>query len=188
MQLTRLKRISLRGFLLIVMTACVVLAVWSYRAKTQRLAVKAVEAVGGRVTYDWMTDVTGKTRQPQTHPAWQRVVNVVGQDFFHRIKGVTLYPDEHQSADEQVKLLDDLRHLEFIAIWPGGRGKTRGRTDEPGGLSDDGAQYLLERHRALKRVSLLSARLSDEMLKTLYDQLNSDTQIDRHPDFEPARR
>jgi hypothetical protein len=188
MQPRRWKRLSLRSALVLLTMLCIALGVWSYRARAQRSSVTAIEAVGGRIIYAHKSGNVYKTRTgmpPNDNSLRARLADVMGQDYFYGVRGVTLYPDASQTADEQVKLLDGLHQLEYVAIWPEAKGRTTAIRDARGGLSDEGADYLLAHHR-LTRVSLTSARLSDGATKRLIDATGDHSQIDRHSDFMPA--
>lgn len=172
-----LKQFSLRAFLLFVTAMCIWLSIWAYRAKTQQRAATAIRAIGGRVTY-FETSTLG------TPPLW--MIDAVGPDFFFGVDGITLYPEGTQSADDQITLLNGLYNLKKLAIWPGQKGakSTRGIAC-PGGLTDRGAEYLLEHQPSLKQLSLLFAKLSDDECRRLTEAIPS-VQLGRHPDFLPA--
>jgi hypothetical protein len=172
----RFKQFSLRACLLGITTACIVLSIWTYRANTQHSAVIAIRSAGGRVTY------LPKTSTSWTPTTW--LIDSVGRDFFFGVELVTLYPEKSQTADMQVRLLDGLYGLKKLAIWPGCKERTRGLQSEPGGLTDQGAEYLLENQTSLEHLSLLSARLSDEGCRELSEAIPS-LQLGLHPDFAP---
>jgi hypothetical protein len=173
----RFKQFSLRAFLLVVTAMCIWLSIWTYRARTQQRAATAIREAGGRVTYF-------KTSTFGTPPLW--MIDAVGPDFFFGVDGITLYPEGSQAADDQITLLNGLYDLKKLAIWPGQKGakSTRGIAC-PGGLTDHGAEYLLEHQPSLKHLSLLFAKLSDDGCRKLTEEIPS-LQLGLHPDFLPA--
>jgi hypothetical protein len=170
-----LMRFSLRALLLLTTGVCICLSIWAYRANTQHRAVTAIRAVGARVDY------SPTTLFSWTPPSW--LVDATGPDFFFGVKLVILYPEASESTDEQIKLLGGLYSLKRLAIYPGCKGRTGTLlTDQPGGLTDEGAEYLLKYRRSLRHLALLSARLSDEECLKLKKAIPS-CQIERHSEF-----
>lgn len=170
------RQISLRAFLALVTGLCIALAVWVHRAKTQERAAKAIRGVHGRVTYEPATSASWKP------PAW--LVDAVGPDYFLEIRSVVFYPEADESGDEQIKLLGALPRLKNLAIFPGGRTRSHFPypTRMPGGLTDQGAEYLLEHHPNLRHVALISARLSEDTCQKLKDTIPS-FEYGLHADF-----
>jgi len=105
---------SLR-FLFVLTTA---LAVWLgvivNRAREQREAVKAIEALGGTVQYDWAI----RTVEP-VGPAWLR--RIVGDDYFQKVRKVAFGFDPSLSSKpvvlKAVPYLKRLRDLDTLSIF-----------------------------------------------------------------------
>ena len=95
---------SLRGFLVVLTAFAVWLGVIVKRARVQREAVKAIEAKGGFVQYDWQVDLKRMSRiEGFEHykvfrkygspggPAWLR--QRIGNDYFQNVVTVEFYWD-----------------------------------------------------------------------------------------------
>jgi hypothetical protein len=92
-----------------------------HRARVQREAVAAIEAVGGDCTYDWQEPIWRPGSDGLLHetyadgppwPAW--VERTVGLDFLYRVTSVVLFFDPDKVDDsvlEQVGRLDGLESL-----------------------------------------------------------------------------
>ncbi len=87
---------SLRTFLIVLTVGCLWLGSKVERARKQREAVEAIEAVGGVVQYDWQGDIASwkciaefrlapVATEPPT-PKWLRVL--VGDHWFQNVKSV----------------------------------------------------------------------------------------------------
>lgn len=101
--------ISLRIIFVLMTTFAVWLGVIVKRAREQREAVKAIEALGGQVRYDWHYDSfrarrdgvsfnspLSKSMQAPNGPQWLR--QIFGDDFFQHVRAVQI-PRAH-SIDE----------------------------------------------------------------------------------------
>lgn len=106
---------SLRTFLVLMTALAVWLGVVVNRAREQREAVEAIEALGGAVTYDWELE---PNRKEPPGPGWLRTL--IGDDFFQEVHEVALLsdfhsdvqPDSHiRSAIPQLKRLPQLKKL-----------------------------------------------------------------------------
>ena len=103
---------SLRTLFVLLTALAVWLGVVINRAREQREAVKAIEALGGEVAYDWAWDV--KTPKGPTGPAWLR--RLIGDDFFQTVERVSFY-----NASDCVAAIPDLRRLrelESVSVEP----------------------------------------------------------------------
>lgn len=84
---------SLRTVFVLLTIGCVWLAWKCEQARTQREAVKAIEALGGRVRYGWELTRSpgnyafglGKAKPPG--PAW--LSRIVGEEFFQKVHAVS---------------------------------------------------------------------------------------------------
>ncbi len=100
----RWMQFSLRGFLVVLTIGCLWLGWQVNRAREQREAVQAIEALGGVVVYDWQPKLTTQSKgEWSVHqgrwkftladgnatpdgPAWLR--RIVGEDLFQDVSGV----------------------------------------------------------------------------------------------------
>lgn len=91
---------SLRGFLVLLTALAVCLGIVLGRIRERREAVKAIEALGGQVLYDWQLDryfVPKPAPKLAAEPggrAWLR--RIIGDDFFQAAATVTF-----QRAEEK---------------------------------------------------------------------------------------
>jgi hypothetical protein len=145
------KQFSLRTFAVFVLLLSIALAYWVSRTRDQRSAAQAIRAIGGRVTYD---------SPPRYIP--QFLLVSLGDDYFCRVNGITLYPTAESDADSQIRLLKDLPALQRVAIWPGIKGRTNNIMNEefPGGVTDQGVDFLTANLPNLRHLSLLFTRTS----------------------------
>ena len=143
------KQFSLRTFAVFVLLLSCALAVWVSRSRDQRSVAQAIREVGGRVLYD---------PSPRFIP--NTVVSVLGEDYFCRVKGITLFPTAESDADSQILLLKNLPTLQRLAIWPGAKGRSSFTSEEefPGGLTDQGVDFLVAKLPKLRYLSLLFSR------------------------------
>ena len=107
---------SLRTLFLALTALAVWLGVVVNRAREQREAVKAIEALGGYVIYDWQLQPSpdgGSAMKPDakpTAPAWIR--RVIGDDFFQEAKWAGLQNSSHGPKDSHV--LQALPHFQRL--------------------------------------------------------------------------
>ena len=125
---------SLRGLLALLTVFAIWLGVAVNRAREQREAVRAIEAKGGTVQYDWQVSlkrtsmiegfehyqVFRKYGSP-SGPAWLR--RRIGNDYFQNVVSVELYwePSKLRSVNEStlpalVPHLQRLRALKLLTI------------------------------------------------------------------------
>ena len=119
---------SLRGFLVVLTAFAVWLGFKVERVRNQREAVKAIEALGQSVRYDWHPPFSqwGSRYPPPTNdhpngPKWLRAL--IGDDYFQDVEGVEIefmmfYRDEVDAAFvpniiEQLKRLPSLKVLQL---------------------------------------------------------------------------
>ena len=113
-------QISLRSMLAITTLICVWLAVQVNNARRQRDAVTAIEAVGGRVTYDYELNAIGeRIRQSNgvrvPGPEWLR--RILGQHYFCNVVYVDRFPERSQEVtDDLVKQIGDLADVRFLYL------------------------------------------------------------------------
>lgn len=106
---------SLRSFLILVTALAIWLGVVVNRAREQREAVKAIEALGGFAQYDWQY-IEPSTDEPPG-PAWLR--RIVGDDAFQRVKYVHFFPDPPESKIvKSIPYIQRLARVERVWIWP----------------------------------------------------------------------
>ena len=172
--------------MLVLAVAAIVVGRWCYRSQQQQLAVRAIADAGGTVTYQWELDDRGKRIRGASpgYPRW--LIGSLGMDYFCRVHRVALYPTRDCPADEQLEFLDGLRHVETLAILPGHERGTGPMTSwhKPGGVTDGGVDYLLNRHRAIHSLCIWSAQISDSKVKELANMSQIEfLSICRHADF-----
>jgi hypothetical protein len=104
---------SLRSFLILVTALAVWLGIVVNRAREQREAVKAIEALGGEVVYDWKLELD---REEPLGPRWLR--ELIGDDFFQEVRHVYLFPVPTGSAiRSEIPHLQRLRKLNTVWSW-----------------------------------------------------------------------
>ena len=99
---------SLRTLLVLVTVLCVWLAVTANRARKQREAVAAIEAVGGVVYYEYQT----KSGQKPPGPKWLR--ELIGDEYF--VSVVLVDFNETQVTDAGLMHLKGLTKLELLYL------------------------------------------------------------------------
>jgi hypothetical protein len=112
---------SLRSFLVVLTAAAVWLGVVVNRAREQREAVRAIEASGGTVLYDWSNEIPPGTfliypppvDEKPRGPAWLR--RIIGDDFFQEVRTVKLLHAADSTILEIIPSLKRLRKLD--AVW-----------------------------------------------------------------------
>ena len=126
--LRRWLQFSLRSFFVLLTALGVWLGVASQRAREERDAVQAIEALGGTVAYDWqyerLTDEIVFTCRPGKEPPGPRWLRrVLGDAFFQRVIGVAFYRSqagdhEFQEAEMRrwIPLLQKFRGLRLLMI------------------------------------------------------------------------
>lgn len=98
---------SLRALLVALTLLGVWLGIAVAPAQRQRRAVKAIEALGGSVRYDWQSK-EGSSDPSPNGPTWLR--RLVGDDYFQSVECVYLFG----SADETVKTIPHLKRLKGL--------------------------------------------------------------------------
>ena len=106
-------RLSVRALMALVLVVAVVLGWKVNRARNQRLAVAAIRAKGGRVSYDFAYGADLKTL-PMWEPAapkWLR--KALGDEYFQEVTMVTLL-SRSDTLDDFLPSLGLLDHLEYL--------------------------------------------------------------------------
>jgi hypothetical protein len=174
MGIQRLFRISLRTALVIVTVLCVFLAWKAKQIRDQKKSVDAILAAGGRIHYDDEYDAnSGTPLKASWTYCW--LCKQFGHDYVAKVSGVALYPTRDFDADEQVRLLAGIPYLRNLAVWPRDNGKSKISSDAPGGLTDDGLEYIADKLPNLRHLSLLGSTATADGLCHLekLDQLKS---------------
>lgn len=112
---------SLRGFFVLLTALAVWLGVMVNRAREQREAVKAIEALGASVGYDWQ-DVPLDPADPfridgpltPPGPAWLR--RLVGDEFFQNAVSASFFSEP--DALKSIAHLKRLRKLKTVTVTP----------------------------------------------------------------------
>ena len=131
---------SLRGFLVVLTIGCIWLGILAERARQQREAVKAIEALGGQVFYDWQVQaspiaaagslILNPNATPPV-PGWLR--RMVGEHFFQKASMVYLLNlriekgGAHaersrrycEAVVNSIPSLQRLRGLRVVGVWRG---------------------------------------------------------------------
>ena len=89
------------------------------RASTQRRAVAAVLALGGKVLYEDQIDSRGRPSLPRRHwgPRWFR--QFLGDEYFQEVAWVTIDAQRrtHRVNDRSIAVIDDFDHLQGLSIF-----------------------------------------------------------------------
>lgn len=104
---------SLRGFLVVLTIGCLWLGWRVERAIKQAEAVKAIDAMGGVVLYDWHTSQKGNAPawEPQG-PVWLR--QFIGDEYFQKVEEVYLMDPSLPTDDTIQKLVQQCRRLQGL--------------------------------------------------------------------------
>jgi hypothetical protein len=132
----RFLQFSLRTFLILLTVGCIWLGWKVERARRQREAVKAIEAIGGVVQYDWQGDIgswavwySGGNYESRFVPA-DKVLRVpawlrqsLGDDFFQRVNAVIFRSHQaeyfnHEGATVQRAFGNKIRAADIEAVIP----------------------------------------------------------------------
>lgn len=110
---------SLRSSLILLTALAVWLGVVVNRAREQREVVKAIEATGGFVLYDWQFDAPSPSGQP-SGPVWLQ--RFIGKEFFQEIETVAFLGGRSHPSEPQllrfIPRLQRLRRLKTLLLWP----------------------------------------------------------------------
>jgi hypothetical protein len=118
---------SLRTLFVLLTIGCIWLGILAERAREQREAVKAIEALGGHVIYDWSIvewhdggNYTMDIARKPPAPVWLR--RVIGDDFFQNASQVSFGSPinpikiELSKAIPCLKKLRTLKQVRFFAV------------------------------------------------------------------------
>jgi len=106
---------SLRTLFVLLTVLAVWLGVVVNRAREQREAVKAIEALGGFVFYDWQ-NARPATDEP-AGPIWLR--RTIGDDCFQEAYAVNLSDLTTAHIRKAMPLINRLRNLKEVWFWGG---------------------------------------------------------------------
>jgi hypothetical protein len=94
-----------------------------------------------------------------------------GEEYAFSVEGVCFYPDADHKADKLVELLTMMPRVKRVAIWPGVTGDKTAhhvlKQNATGGLSDEGAKFILENLPDLEHLSASATLLSEEIVDEL---------------------
>ena len=147
---------SLRTLFVLVTVLCVWLAMTANRARKQREAVAAIEAMGGTVYYDYQIDstVTFLRRAKPDGQKWLR--ELIGKEYFVSVYGVNFRNTRVTDSDlEHMKMM--LTNLQWLNL-------------ESTQVTDAGLEHL----KGLTKLVLLDIRnthVTDEGVKKLQQAL-----------------
>lgn len=114
---------SLRTFFVLLTIGCVWLAILAERAREQRETVKAIEALGGYVIYDWelrhlsavANKGSGQSAEPKpAGPAWLR--QLLGDDYFQVVKMAGFNHAKDADISKAIPQLQRFHGLEVVDI------------------------------------------------------------------------
>ena len=113
---------SLRSFLVLVTALAVWLGVVVNRAREQREAVKAIEALGGVVLYDWMLvegsqELELRPFDKQRPSGPEQLRSLLGNDFFQHVECGQL-PRNDEDALKSIPEFQRLWGLKSVVIPP----------------------------------------------------------------------
>ena len=115
----RLLRVSTRRWIIVMLVFAVGLSWPAPRAHFQRDLVTSIRIAGGSVKYDWEWS-DGKSVPGARPPAPERVVEVIGVDFFGQVKAVELFPSRRYVRDATAAdRMNFERALKSVAHLPG---------------------------------------------------------------------
>ncbi len=109
---------SLRSFLVILTLVAVWLGIAANRAREQREAVKAIEALGAVVIYVWQIELLSSTKPSARHaaprgPAWLR--RLIGDDCFQHAQLASFSgPDPGQPFPPEADILRSIPNLKRL--------------------------------------------------------------------------
>jgi hypothetical protein len=153
---------SLKGLLVLVSVACVLLGtvgVKMNRKRHEREVVAEIERLGGWVLFDWQRD-DDETEPPG--PSWIR--RLVGDDFFSRVYSVMLigpqYVPDPNVQTEQPATADCLRSVS-------GAFPTLEELDICTAQVDDANLDDIKRMNGLKRLDIRRTRITDDGIAEL---------------------
>ena len=106
---------SLRTLFILLTALAVWLGIVVNRAREQREAVKAIEALGGRVQYDWEQDLNDPFGEPYGPggPGWLR--KMIGDDFFQDVRQVSF--EVGPNTTTLIKHLQRMERLNRVLAW-----------------------------------------------------------------------
>lgn len=108
---------SLRSFLILLTALAVWLGIVVQRAREQREAVKAIDALGGGVYYDWHGPPGSQLENTgPPAPAWLR--QLVGDDYFQQAISVNFARLIADTPDGYIEPLPHLRDEDIRALIP----------------------------------------------------------------------
>jgi hypothetical protein len=114
----RYLQISLRTFLLLIAACSVWLGIVSKRAHDQRVAVRRVLELGGRVRYDYQYDEKDKYVKDSVPPGRPWLRQLIGDEYFQDVVQVDFFHDfkPKQVTDDDLRLIAKLPNLRRISL------------------------------------------------------------------------
>ncbi|HEY4233582.1 MAG TPA: hypothetical protein VGM76_09150 [Lacipirellulaceae bacterium] len=181
---TRYSRFSLKALLIALTIWCICIGEYSYLAHRQRKAVDEVRKAGGEVYYSHQ--LTSLADAPG--PLRRIIADTLGEEWAYTVTGVIFYPDQDHPADDLVRILSEMPHLQRLSIWPESRGTRTLSNKASFGLTDEGVDVIVKSLPHLAQLCISAARVSDEKIDELRHRKNfTSLQIFRHPDFGSER-
>ena len=125
---------SLRSFLVVLTALAVWLGIVVNRAREQREALKAIQALQWSVAYDYHFKSAELPPQPdgsydmdeaKVVPTWLQ--GIIDDDYFQNVEQVGMYVPEEQYVLEAIPYLKRFRHLKRVCIREGMSSETEAR-------------------------------------------------------------
>ena len=118
----RFLQVSLRTLLILTTLVAVVLGILTrvhHRVQEQKFAVARIKALGGQVEYDY-EEGKSSPKQKRTPPGWPWLRQLVGDEYFQDVVGITL--DGTPVSDADLGVIGKLRGVKTLSA--NGREKT----------------------------------------------------------------
>jgi len=173
-------RFTLRGLLALVTLLCIVLSVWTHRARQQRRLIESIRFAGGDVHYDFQLWGDPSKQTQSRIPRW--ILDRLGEDYFHEVTEVTvkdpaLLPAltrfrrlecltifNRSLSDASTPPLARLRKLKALSVYPDDWGGAVGPVVTDVG---DGTLAMIAELPTLELANVMGSRITSQGLELL---------------------